>query len=247
MHMLEKTHDGVRWLEFELFDNCPIVHGCFMRHGGVSQGIHDSLNLSRHVGDLPKNVESNIKKAKKALSLPTLSFARIEHKDKVSEIGQHRTPLSDGLMTAALNRAICVTHADCQAAIFYDPINHKLGLVHSGWRSSALNIYAKTVDAMKSAYGTNPSDLLVGISPSLGPESGEFINYKVELPEPFWQFQIKPLYFDFWAISEWQLKCAGVLPHHIQIAKTDTKTSPDFFSHRNPHRRGRNGTIAMLK
>lgn len=236
----------MRWLEFELLADCPVVHGCVMRHGGASSGHLESLNLGRHVGDKTENVNSNFKKVADALSLPKIASGKIVHGSNVTEIGDVTTPLSDGLMTRMPELAICMSQADCQAVIFYDPVNHVLSNVHSGWRSSVLNIYDITVKSMQKAFGSKPEDLLVCISPCLGPDSSEFINYKQELPEAFWDFQVKPFYFDFWAISEWQLRGAGVLPHHIQIAKIDTRTSDDFFSYRRDKLCGRHATICML-
>ncbi|MEI8365468.1 MAG: polyphenol oxidase family protein [Parachlamydiaceae bacterium] len=245
--MIHKQNHGVQWLEFELLADCPLIHGCLMRHGGYSTGDLDSLNLGRHVGDTQKNVESNFKKVVNALSLSQLATSRICHGADVTEISSTNTPISDGLMTRVENLAISMSQADCQAAIFYDPINHALANIHCGRRSNVLNIYENSVNAMKVGYGSNPKDLLVCISPSLGPEHSEFINYRNELPEPFWDFQVKPLYFDLWAISEWQLRGSGVLPHHIQIARIDTYGSKDFFSVRSLRTCGRQATICALK
>lgn len=245
--MLHKEYNGIQWLEFELLAECPLVHACLMRHGGCSSGSLDSLNLGRHVGDAPENVHANFQKVSEALSLPLIASAKIVHGAEVQAIDHCQTPISDGLMTRAVGLGLSVSQADCQAAIFYDPVNHAVANVHCGWRSSVLNIYEQTVKSMRHAYGTQPENLLVCISPSLGPESSQFINYRQELPEPFWQFQVKPLYFDFWAISAWQLKMAGVLPDHIQIAGIDTFVSQDFFSHRRDRPGGRQATICALK
>ena len=130
----------------------------------------------------------------------------------------------------------------------YDKKQKAIAIAHSGWRGSTLNIYKKTIETMKKRYHSKPEDILVCISPSLGPDSAEFQNYKTELPESFWQFQIQPYYFDFWKISRWQLEEAGILPHHIEIAGMDTLSNPtDFFSHRRDKPSGRNATIAFLK
>jgi len=244
--MLFKKHNDIQWLEFELLADCPLTHGCFMRHGGCSSGLLSSLNLGRHVGDDPENVQSNFSKVKDALSLSQLVSAKICHGATVTDIASNNNPISDGLMTRVKNLAISVSQADCQAAIFYDPINHAMANVHCGWRSSVLNIYDVTVNSMRSTYGSNPADLLVCISPSLGPEYGEFTNYRQELPESFWDFQEKPLHFDFWAISEWQLKLAGVLSHHIQVARIDTYSNDDYFSFRRSRHCGRQATLCVL-
>jgi len=85
---------------------------------------------------------------------------------------------------------------------------------------------------MQATYGSQPSDLLVCVSPSLGPDHAEFTNYRTELPEDLWKFRLKQHHFDFWAMSRWQLMKAGVLPQHIQVAEVDTYANPDYFSHR---------------
>lgn len=258
--MIHKQHNGVQWLEFELLANAPIAHGCFLRHGGSSSGRLESLNLGRRVGDQPQHVQDNVKKVSAALShklsttIEEILCARICHGADVYEINAsspQELPISDSLMTQQLHRAIAITQADCQAAIFYDPIHHSIANVHCGWRGNVSNVYQATIEAMRATYGTNPADLLVGISPSLGPEHAEFLNYQNELPQAFWEFQIRPNHFDLWAISRRQLEQAGVLPQHIQIAQIDTYDSRDYFSHRHAtHHKmlpcGRQATVCAL-
>ena len=42
---------------------------------------------------------------------------------------------------------------------------------------------------MKQVFGSNPAELLVCIAPSLGPDEAEFIHFRTELPDEFWNFQ----------------------------------------------------------
>lgn len=251
--MIRKEYEGLEWLEFELFQDCPLIHGCFMRHGGVSTGGLKSLNLGKNVGDIPENVEINSRRIAQALSLKEIVFSRLCHGDDVKCLIQSSNiPLSDGLMTSMHHIAIAATQADCQVAIFYDPIHHVMATVHCGWRGSTLNLYAKVVSALRNTYGSNPANILVGVSPSLGPDHAEFIHYRKELPECLWQFKGAGNLFDFWAISRWQLENAGVLSHHIQIACIDTYSSQDYFSHRRAtHEQardcGRQATLCAMK
>lgn len=153
----------------------------------------------------------------------------------------------DALVTADKGMALMIKHADCQAAIFYDPTNQAIANVHAGWRGSVSNIYAEIVHTMQQTFGSRPQELLACISPSLGPEEAEFIHYNQELPEELWDFQVKSNYFDFWAISEYQLQAAGLLPHHIEIAKISTYSNAhDYFSYRRERVTGRNGTVVAL-
>lgn len=248
--MIHKHYQGLQWLEFELLADCPLIHASFMRHGGGSSGTLESLNLGRTRGDKPENVSANLKQVAAALSISDILSARICHGDAITAIDSAKIipPMSDGLSTKKPNLGLMVTQADCQAAIFYDPILHALANVHCGWRGNVQNIYAATVKHMQQVYGSTPNNLLVCISPSLGPESAQFINYKHELPAAFCDFQIKPEYFDLWAISAWQLKEAGVLPQHIQIAGIDTyANTKDYFSHRRHNQCGRQATISALR
>ena len=247
--MIQKEKDGIHWLEFELLQGLPVVHGCMMRHGGVSTGPLASLNMSDRPGDTEENVLINKRRVREALSISSLFFSHLNHGNLVLSVEQStKEKYHDGTSTDKIDLAIGVSHADCQAAIFYDPAKHVMANVHCGWRGSVQNIYRETVKHMGEKYGSRAADLLVCISPSLGPESAEFINYKTELPESFWEYQVKPNYFDFWAISEHQLMQEGVLRDHIQIAGIDTLANEkDYFSHRRDPATGRNCTVCGLK
>ncbi len=155
-------------------------------------------------------------------------------------------PSGDALSTNALGLSIGVTHADCQAAILYDPVKHAVACIHSGWRGSVLNIYKRAIVHMKQQYRSNPQDLLLCIGPSLGPESAEFIHYKEELPSQFWEYQVTPNHFDFWEISKDQAIECGLTPEHIEIARLDTKEG-DFYSFRRDKTNKRHITTAKLR
>jgi hypothetical protein len=152
----------------------------------------------------------------------------------------------DGLITKEKHQALMIKHADCQAAIFYDPMQNILANVHSGWRGNVQNIYGVTIEAMKK-MGSNPANILVCISPSLGPEQSEFVNFKTEFPPHFHEFQWKKNYFNLWEISRMQLKASGILPSHIECAEICTyENKADYFSYRREKITGRNATLAML-
>lgn len=249
--MIRKQNDHLQWLEFELLTDLPhLVHAVLLRQGGFSQSHFGGLNLSKTVGDHLPHVEANLDLVKSTFDLPFLFSSRLTHGNDVITVTPQTLesrPLADGMITCHPGIGLLNTHADCQAAIFYDPIHHALANVHCGWRGSTKNIYAAVIQQMKSVYNSRAENLLVCISPSLGPQSAEFIHFREELPESFWAFQTKATFFDFWAISERQLKEAGVLSDHIQIAGIDTFTNPvDYFSYRRDKITGRQGTIACL-
>ena len=248
--MLRKKDQGLEWLEFELLADQPkLQHAIFLRHGGVSQGAFASLNVGGGTGDNPRHIMRNRQKIQKLLKLDHLVSGKQVHGSEIALVHSHaEIGECDALVTAERELGLMIKHADCQAAIFYDPMSHAVANVHSGWRGSVQNIYGKVVAFLHKTYGTRPQNLLVGISPSLGPNHAEFIHYKTELPEHFWAFQTMPHYFDFWQISRMQLLQAGVLAHHIEIAQLCTfAESQDFFSYRRDKTTGRHATVVALK
>lgn len=250
--MIRKEKEGIIWLEFEsLQKHSEVVHGVFLRHGGVSQGTYDSLNIGGGTDDDPNCIEKNRLIIQNSLKIPQLLAGKQVHGIHLEcfpKITPHLETGCDGLITKEKDIGLLIKHADCQAAIFYDPIQHVIANIHCGWRGNVQNIYHKTVLKMQEIYQSNPGDLLVCISPSLGPNHAEFKNYKAELPELFYPFQIKPTYFDLWAISRMQLVEAGVLSHHIEIAQICTfEQQMDYYSYRRDKITGRHGTIASLK
>lgn len=248
--MITKEKNGVRWLEFELFQNHPEVsHGIFLKHGGFSTGVFDSLNFGRNLGDPDDIVTKNIAKARESLAISKVAFCNQVHGADILEANTEGfLGHADAMVTKIPEIGLLVKHADCQAAVFYDPVKKVIGNVHSGWRGNVKNIYSETVKHFQKFHQSNPADILVGISPSLGPEDAEFLNYRTELPEHFWKFQTKPFHFDLWEISRQQLLEAGILDKNIEISGISTLSNPeDFFSYRRLKVSGRHGTFIVLK
>lgn len=245
-----KQAEEVTWLQFEHFSRCfRLKHAVFLRSGGASTGSFGSLNVGDACGDDPENVVANRRRIGALLGLEELIFARQVHGNAVCTAakGCKQMPECDALTTSDPGLGLVIQHADCQAVILYDPHRHVVANVHAGWRGSAANILAATVAAMQACYGSEPQDLLVGISPSLGPEHAEFIHYRKELPESFWHYQIKPNHFDFWEISRAQLIKCGVKERHIEIAGLCTYADPErFFSYRRERQTGRHATVVSL-
>lgn len=246
----------LEWLEFDLLKDFPRVkHALFLRQGGCSQGLYASLNTGFHVGDKMEDVAANVALVQEQLKIECPGWQN--YVDGLAVHGKSIAPVTqqspqkvagyDGLLTSTPNLTLIMKYADCQIALIYDPVNHAAANIHSGWRGSVANIFQEAILGMQQNYGSHPSNLLVCISPSLGPDEAEFIHYRKELPEPFWDYQVRPTYFDFWSITEAQLQAAGILPHHIEIARISTHAnSKDFFSHRRDKITGRHAACITL-
>ncbi len=248
--MIRKTDQGLEWLEFELLqDQSKLMHAVFTRHGGVSRGPFASLNVGGGTDDNPEDIACNRAKILHMFETKSCISGKQVHGKHIAVVSPGQViGECDGLATRQQDATLMIKHADCQAALFYDPKNHAASAVHCGWRGSVQNIYKETVECMRKNFGSKPENLLVGISPSLGPEKAEFKHFQNELPETFWKFQVKPTYFDFWEISRSQLLEQGILSHHIEIASLCTFENPhDFFSYRRDKVTGRNATVIKLQ
>ncbi|MDU9048941.1 MAG: peptidoglycan editing factor PgeF [Candidatus Electrothrix sp. Rat3] len=246
-----------------LFSTSPLIttpHAMFSRQGGVSASPFTGLNLSFSVGDDPAAVSQNREKVKRHLNVQHLASAVQVHGDQVTVVeditSDREYKDTDALVTGQKGVGLLIQQADCQAVLLHDPQRKVIGAVHSGWKGSVANIIAKTVRAMQEHFGTSPKDLRAVISPSLGPCCAEFNNYKQELPASFQQWQGSENHFDFWTISRWQLREAGVRNENIEVIGICTMCNEDFFSYRRasktenlrgkPGGTGRNGSVISL-
>ena len=248
--MLRKKRGSLEWLEFDLFQEFPdIKHAVFLRHGGVSEGPYSSLNVGGGTEDDADKIKLNRSKIKKHLGCEKLISGKQVHGTQIK-----LAPLDpedeecDGLITQKKETGLMIKHADCQAVIFYDPIEKAVGCIHAGWRGNVQNIYREAIAKMNHLFGCKPQNLFVGISPSLGPCCSQFIHFAKEIPQKFWFFQVKPLYFDLWEMARTQLLEAGILPHHLEVAPICTCCNPaDFYSYRRDKPTGRNATVICYK
>ncbi len=247
-----------------LFENLSrlsgLIHAVFTRHGGVSSPPYDSLNTAFDNGDRPEAVQRNLERVASWTGLECLATTRQVHGDAVLLIDEDairtweaisengfrllRGPEADAMVTDRPGVGLMIRIADCQAVFLVDPVKKVVANVHNGWRGSVQNILGRVVTVMKQHYGCRPEDIRAAVSPSLGPCCAEFRNFEDELPESFWTFQVRPMYFDFWQITRHQLMAAGVSPKHIFTAGHCTVCRSDrYFSYRKNKVTGRMAAV----
>lgn len=226
--------------KFELFRDfeSEIAHGISTRKGGVSSVAHlASLNLGLASGDTPENLDENYRRFADAVGFPVkkLVIANQKHTNIVLSI-KVDNPIPgdlefDGIISNLPGLPIMVRFADCQGALFYDPVARVIAAVHCGWRGNAQNILGKTVAQMVADFHCDPRDILVGIGPSLEPEAAEFSDPFNELPAEMHTYIDKKNCVNLWQCSSDQLEAEGV--RHIEISKIGTYSQPEkFFSFR---------------
>ena len=250
-----KQQEQINSLHWYSSSQLRLNHGMLCRHGGMSPPPYDSLNLSFGVGDLPAAVEQNRLFLKNCFAVEHLVSAVQVHGDQVAVADNINKDTeftsADALISRQHGIGLLIQQADCQAILLHDPVQKAIGAIHSGWQGSKRNIIKATIAAMQEQYRVKPTDLRAVISPSLGPCCAEFKNYQLELPRSFRTWQVRSNYFDFWAISRFQLVSAGVKSINIETTGICTRCNRDFFSYRRAVKNGdsvtgRNGSIIVL-
>ncbi|MCI9416482.1 MAG: peptidoglycan editing factor PgeF [Eubacterium sp.] len=257
-------------LIFPQLKECGIVkHGFTTRLGGVSEGIFSTLNLSFSRGDERSHVEENYRRLAEALGVRYESFVLSDqtHTTNVIRVGredagngilyEQKYKDVDGMVTNEEGVTLVTFHADCVPLYFVDPRHHAIGLSHSGWRGTVERMGEATLTKMRDEFGTNPSDVLCAIGPSICQncyEVGEDVAEKFR--EAF--SDEKDLVtekgngkyrLDLWRANEVLLLEAGVLQEHLSVTKLCTCCHPELlFSHRaSMGKRGNLAAVMALK
>lgn len=141
-------------------------------------------------------------------------------------------PNCDGLATKTPGITLAVKSADCLPIFFVDPQSRMVAIAHAGWKGVASGIAMEAVHAMKH-HGTNPSDLLVAIGPSVGP-----CHYRIHDERRDEMLQKTPHialedfknnFVDLRAIVQRQLTASGVLPDRIDTSSPCTACEHDTY------------------
>ena len=163
----------------------------------------------------------------------------------------------DGLITIEPGIALACFYADCVPLYFVDPVNHAIGLAHSGWRGTVGRMGAHMVQAMQEAFGSRPEALITAIGPSICRSCYEVSE---DVADAFmWEFPDSEVVFsgrepgkyqlDLWLANKMVLQQAGVTENHIHVTDICTCHNPEYlFSHRASHgKRGNLAAFLMIK
>jgi YfiH family protein len=257
--LIYKITNGVSLYQFSHLAACAgIRHGIFTRNGGCSPPPFNSLNVGHGIGDDQSRVEANRQIVGRCFRGAELVYARQVHGRQVINLvdypdnqGGYPHPaqpiVGDAMVTDQPPKALVIQVADCQSVLLYEPVRRVVANVHCGWRGSIQNIIGRTVEAMAQQFDCNPGNIVAGIGPSLGPCCAEFINYKAEIPQAFWNYKDSTHHFDFWSVSCDQLTNAGVAPGKIETSRICTRCRADeFFSYRSAKITGRFAAVIGL-
>lgn len=162
-------------------------HGFFSRHGGVSDGLYDSLNCGYGSSDNPSNVTINRERALIALGEQPENLVTAYQVHSPIAVCVERpwkegdAPGADALVTNRPGITLGILTADCAPVLLVDETGGVIGAAHAGWRGALTGILESTIEAMTN-LGAHPSRIAAAIGPCIG-----FNSYEVgrEFPDPF--------------------------------------------------------------
>jgi hypothetical protein len=140
--------------------------------------------------------------------------------------------------------------------VLFDPAMAAIGVAHCGRLGTVKGALPQTIEAMKTAFGSRPQDLRIGIGPAIGADSYEI--GEAEAAQVTGAFAaasdglLRPTRpghctLDLVAALRLQLRAAGVADRNVHPMGIDTRTSAeDFFSDRAARPCGRFMAVAML-
>jgi len=254
-------------LYFPHFEETGLVRQAFStRAGGVSSGYLSELNFSVKMGDTPENVSKNYDRMAEALGITKDRFVHTAqtHTTNLRVItgadagmgvtGERTYDNIDGIMTDVPGLVLVASFADCIPLFFLDPVRRCVALSHSGWRGTLGRIGEKTVRKMGEVYGSDSSDLLVGIGPGICSDCYEV---SAEVAEQFFaafggesdaflrEGKAEHYQLDLPKACETILLQAGILPEHLKTAGICTCCNHDMlFSHR--YTKGKRGNLGAF-
>jgi copper oxidase (laccase) domain-containing protein len=162
-----------------------------------------------------------------ALGFSGMPFVTAEqvHGDQLARVDAPNpipAPNADGLLTNRSGLCLAIYVADCAAVYLADKEVRAIGLLHAGKKGTELGIVPQAITRMREAFGSDPSKIVVQISPCIRPP-----NYEI----------------DFAAEIVRQARLAGV--RDVFDCGSCTASSPQkYYSYR--REKGRTGRLLAL-
>lgn len=137
---------------------------------GLNRGAPYFFNLSYSVDDDPENVKLNRQAFFSffGVKVENAAFQKQIHTDNISiAVKGGSCGESDALITDKKDLALLISTADCAPVFLYAADKKVIAGVHSGWRSTELNITSKVISRMQTEFGCSPGEMFAYVGPSI--------------------------------------------------------------------------------
>lgn len=240
------------------------------RHGGVSSGVFNSLNMGLHVGDGDDAVIENRRRILEIFHSPLTNgvccqqvhghdVIRVNSNDRgkgAFKLGQVLADC-DAMITNTPGVYLMSFYADCVPIYFWDHVHRVIGTAHGGWKGTMGGIAVNTLQSMSEEYGSSPSEVEVFIGPGIGPCCFEIqpdlaakVNAEFKSLHDIITMDSGGAYtWDLQETNRQLLINSGVEPSRIYVCRLCTACHTDkFYSYRRENgETGRMGAIIGLR
>lgn len=155
------------------------------------------------------------------------------------DAGAETRPDGDAVVSNVAGLVLAVLVADCVPIVIADRTTGAAGAIHAGWRGTCARVGPAAVDLMHQRFGTEPSNLVAAIGPSIGPDDYEVGESLIEAFQQaghrtgdvarWFHRREARLSLDLWTANRDQLIDAGVAPHRIFVCGLSTLAHPEIF------------------
>lgn len=179
-----------QWMTFPALDLLPgFSHRFTLRHPDID--VNDERELVIHrLRDWHLDQVSTM-----GFKRESLCTTQQVHGTQVSIIapGSPDSMLSacDGMVTNLSDIVLGIYVADCCAVYLADPATGAFGIVHSGKKGTEGRITANAVEAMTRHFGSDPSNVVVQLSPCIRPPAYE-IDFAADIRQQALEAGIRP-------------------------------------------------------
>ncbi len=255
------------YITFPLLDATKAVNHAFTtRLGGASKGMYSQMNMSFTNGDKRETVLENYRRICNAVNIDInkVVLSKQTHTNNVrivtsEDIGkgifkERDYDDVDGLITNIPGVALVTQYADCTPLLFCDPVKKVVATSHAGWRGTVSEIGRITVEKMQEHFGSDPSDIIAAIGPSIGQCCYEVDDpvYKplskipyLKQDKIFIKKENGKYMLSLWETNREILINAGIKAEHIDVTDLCTNCHPDIF-HSHRFTGGKRGNLAAL-
>ncbi len=222
-----------------------VVAGTTLRHGGVSRGSYESLNLGARGEDDAAAVQENRARFRAYCDLPSEPrWLRQAHGTHVLvEPPADEAAEADAAITRQAGVVCAVLTADCLPVMLASTDAAELAVAHAGWRGLAAGVLEATVAAM----AADAANLIVWLGPAISQPAFEvgsevrqqFVAHDPSAAACFIANERGRWQADLYSLARMRLDALGV--RHVSGGEYCTFREPErFFSYR------RDGTCGRM-
>ena len=168
--------------QFAALESSGVCRHTFIRRIAGIDVSHDKAEALRRLEATHRNIRREIG----VESWPLLTAEQV-HGNKIAIVdgpveSDRQSAGRDGIITNQRKILLGIHVADCCAVYIVDPKTPAIGLVHSGRKGTELGVVSNAITQMNASFGSQPTDLIVQLSPCIRPPHYE-IDFAAKIVE----------------------------------------------------------------